>query len=72
MGEVPALDHLDLRKKTAMYMRNNSDTFLPFMDNPDTGELFTIEQYEKYCSSIADTNAWGGAIEVLYKLLLNS
>lgn len=38
--------------------------FLPFISNPDSDDLLSSEQYEKYCDDVADTSVWGGAIEV--------
>lgn len=63
IGEIP-LGLSDLRCKTAKYLRENMDDFLPFMSNPDSDDVFTSEQYEKYCDNVELTSAWGGAIEV--------
>jgi OTU domain-containing protein 6 len=38
--------------------------FLPFLSNTDSDNLLTPEEYEKYCSDVAETSAWGGAVEV--------
>ncbi|XP_011313182.1 OTU domain-containing protein 6B [Fopius arisanus] len=54
----------DLRTKTASHLRANMNDFLPFLSNPDSDELFSSEQYEKYCNDVANTSAWGGAIEL--------
>lgn len=62
-GGIPLSLH-DLRTKTAEYLRENMNDFLPFLSNPDSDNLLTPEEYEKYCNDIADTSAWGGAIEV--------
>lgn len=64
IGDSLALDLSDLRKKTAIYLRENVDNFLPFINNPDSDELLSHEQYQKYCDNVAETNAWGGAVEV--------
>lgn len=62
-GETPlSLD--DLRTKTADYLRENINDFLPFLSNPDSEDLLTPEEYEKYCNDVAETSAWGGAVEV--------
>lgn len=62
-GETPlSLD--DLRTKTAGYLRENMNDFLPFLSNPDSEDLLTPEEYEKYCNDVAETSAWGGAVEV--------
>lgn len=63
IGEIP-LSLNDLRMKTAIYLRQNRDDFLPFISNPDSDQLLSPEQYEKYCNDIAETCAWGGAIEL--------
>lgn len=64
IGNTPILDLNDLRRQAAIYLRENTDSFLPFIDNPDSDELLSMEQYEKYCDNVAKTSAWGGAIEV--------
>ena len=62
-GETPlSLD--DLRTKTAGYLRENMNDFLPFLSNPDSEDLLTPEEYEKYCNDVAETSAWGGAVEL--------
>lgn len=63
LGEIPFSLH-DLRMKTAIYLRKNRNDFLPFISNPDSDELLSPEQYEKYCNDIVETCAWGGAIEL--------
>ena len=63
LGEIP-VGLQDLRKKTSVYLRQNMNDFLPFLSNPDSEEMYTPEQFEKYCDNIADTSAWGGAVEV--------
>ncbi|XP_043275695.1 deubiquitinase OTUD6B [Venturia canescens] len=63
LGEIP-LGLKDLRTKTSSYLRENMNDFLPFLSNPDSEELFSLEQFEKYCDNIAFTNAWGGAVEL--------
>lgn len=62
-GETPFSLH-DLRTKTADYLRENMNDFLPFLSNPDSDDLLTPEEYEKYCNDVAETSAWGGAVEV--------
>ncbi|XP_063973059.1 deubiquitinase OTUD6B [Diachasmimorpha longicaudata] len=70
IGDIP-LGLQELRTKTAGHLRENMNDFLPFLSNPDSEELFSPEQYEKYCDNVASTSAWGGAIElqVLSKVL---
>ncbi|XP_037548681.1 deubiquitinase OTUD6B [Nematolebias whitei] len=54
----------ELRSRTAEHMRNNPDDFLPFLTNPNTGDLFTTDEFEKYCSDVEHTAAWGGQLEL--------
>ncbi|XP_032681617.1 deubiquitinase OTUD6B [Odontomachus brunneus] len=62
-GETPLSLH-DLRTKTADYLRENMNDFLPFLSNPDSDDLMTPEEFEKYCNDVAETSAWGGAVEL--------
>ncbi|XP_036422153.1 deubiquitinase OTUD6B [Colossoma macropomum] len=59
-----ALGIRELRAQTAQYMRSHSDDFLPFLTNPNTGDMYTADEFEKYCSDIAETAAWGGQLEL--------
>uniref|UniRef100_A0A8B9K4N5 ubiquitinyl hydrolase 1 n=1 Tax=Astyanax mexicanus TaxID=7994 RepID=A0A8B9K4N5_ASTMX len=59
-----ALGIQELRAQTAQYMRSHSGDFLPFLTNPNTGDMYTEEEFEKYCSDVAETAAWGGQLEV--------
>ncbi|XP_031850563.1 deubiquitinase OTUD6B [Nomia melanderi] len=63
VGEVP-LNFRELRSKTATYLRENMNEFLPFISNPNSDDFLSPEQYEKYCNDVADTSAWGGAVEL--------
>lgn len=54
----------ELRCRTAEHMRSHADDFLPFLVNPDTGDLFTEDEFEKYCSDVEHTAAWGGQLEL--------
>lgn len=77
----------ELRSRTAEHMRNHADDFLPFLTNPDTGDMYTTgnmfrylkkvmlylkrlspcwlpDEFEKYCSDVEHTAAWGGQLEV--------
>ena len=68
----------DLRSKTAVYLRENMNDFLPFIASSKSEDLLSPEEYEKYCNNVAETSAWGGAVEVFfvfstrYKLQSNS
>ncbi|XP_054007075.1 deubiquitinase OTUD6B [Hylaeus anthracinus] len=63
IGETPLNFH-ELRTKTAVHLRENMNEFLPFISNPDSDNVLSPEQYEKYCNDVAGTSAWGGAIEL--------
>ncbi|XP_012691573.2 deubiquitinase OTUD6B [Clupea harengus] len=54
----------ELRTQTAKYMRCHADDFLPFLTNTNTGDMFTADEFEKYCSDVEDTAAWGGQLEL--------
>ncbi|XP_049606826.1 deubiquitinase OTUD6B isoform X1 [Syngnathus scovelli] len=54
----------DLRCQTAAHMRSHADDFLPFLSNPDTGDMYTAEDFEKYCHDVEHTVAWGGQLEL--------
>ncbi|KTG03951.1 hypothetical protein cypCar_00005174 [Cyprinus carpio] len=54
----------ELRAQTAQYMRSHADDFLPFLTDPSSGDMYTAEEFEKYCSDVADTAAWGGQLEL--------
>ncbi|KZC11963.1 PREDICTED: OTU domain-containing protein 6B [Dufourea novaeangliae] len=62
--EKAPLSFNELRSKTATYLREHMNEFLPFISNPDSDDLLSPEQYEKYCNDVADTSVWGGAIEL--------
>lgn len=38
--------------------------FLPFIASSKSEDLLSPEEYEKYCDNVAETSAWGGAVEV--------
>ncbi|XP_058791972.1 deubiquitinase OTUD6B-like [Phymastichus coffea] len=38
--------------------------FVGWNYNPDSDDLMSIEQYEKYCDSVGETSAWGGTVEL--------
>uniref|UniRef100_A0A8C5PL58 Deubiquitinase OTUD6B n=1 Tax=Leptobrachium leishanense TaxID=445787 RepID=A0A8C5PL58_9ANUR len=59
-----ALTLSNLRSQTADYMRQHADDFLPFLTNATTSEMFTEEEFEKYCTETANTPAWGGQLEL--------
>uniref|UniRef100_A0A4W4F0V3 ubiquitinyl hydrolase 1 n=2 Tax=Electrophorus electricus TaxID=8005 RepID=A0A4W4F0V3_ELEEL len=64
MDRSGSLGIRELRAQTAQYMRNHSDDFLPFLTNPNTGNMCTADEFEKYCNDVAETAAWGGQLEL--------
>lgn len=54
----------ELRSRTAQHMRSHADDFLPFLTNPNTGDMYTTDEFEKYCSDVEHTAAWGGQLEL--------
>uniref|UniRef100_A0A3Q3XA53 ubiquitinyl hydrolase 1 n=1 Tax=Mola mola TaxID=94237 RepID=A0A3Q3XA53_MOLML len=54
----------ELRSRTAEHMRSHADDFLPFLINPNTGDMYTTDEFEKYCSDMEHTAAWGGQLEL--------
>lgn len=54
----------ELRSRTAEHMRSHADDFLPFLTNPDTGDMYTADEFEKYCDDVEHTAAWGGQLEI--------
>ncbi|XP_029369262.1 deubiquitinase OTUD6B [Echeneis naucrates] len=54
----------ELRSRTADHMRSCADDFLPFLTNPNTGDMYTTDEFEKYCSEVEHTAAWGGQLEL--------
>lgn len=54
----------DLRSRTAEHMRGHADDFLPFLTNSNTGDMYTSDEFEKYCSDVEHTAAWGGQLEL--------
>ncbi|XP_062044258.1 deubiquitinase OTUD6B isoform X2 [Lepus europaeus] len=53
-----------LRSQTAEYMQSHVEDFLPFLTNPNTGNMYTSEEFGKYCDDIVNTAAWGGQLEI--------
>lgn len=53
-----------LRNKTADYVQQNKDSLIFYMTNPDTGDCLNDAEFEKYCSDLRNTAAWGGQIEI--------
>ncbi|XP_056154601.1 deubiquitinase OTUD6B [Lampris incognitus] len=54
----------ELRSRTAEHMRGHADDFIPFLTNPSTGDMYTTDEFEKYCNDVEHTAAWGGQLEL--------
>lgn len=63
-GQGSLLTLTDLRTQTAEYMKKHEEEFLPFLINPNTGNTYSHDEYQKYCNDIANTAAWGGQLEL--------
>ncbi|XP_030644908.1 deubiquitinase OTUD6B [Chanos chanos] len=63
-GRGVGLGLKELRARTAQHMRSHADDFMPFLTNSNTGDMYTADEFEKYCSDVADTAAWGGQLEL--------
>ncbi|XP_040043865.2 deubiquitinase OTUD6B [Gasterosteus aculeatus] len=61
-GSITSVE--ELRSSTAERMRGNADDFLPFLTNPNTGDMYTTDEFDKYCSDVEHTAAWGGQLEL--------
>ncbi|XP_075405619.1 deubiquitinase OTUD6B isoform X2 [Tenrec ecaudatus] len=61
--EDGALTVAALRRQTAEYMQSHVEDFLPFLTNPNTGDIYTLEDFGKYCDDVINTAAWGGQLE---------
>ncbi|KAG4100005.1 cysteine proteinase [Neocallimastix lanati (nom. inval.)] len=55
-------DYKDLRRIAADYMRNHYDDFYPFLLN-NNGELYSEDEYQRYCDDVEFTALWGGQLE---------
>lgn len=53
-----------LRNKCADYITANKESLICYMINPDTGNIYTDSEFEKYCTDLRNTPAWGGHIEI--------
>lgn len=54
----------ELRSRTAEHMRAHADDFLPFLTHATTGDMYSAEDFEKYCNEVDHTSAWGGQLEL--------
>ena len=51
-----------LRQSTGEELRRDRETYWPFLSHPTTGEMLTDQQFEDYCTTMAETPAWGGQV----------
>lgn len=61
---LASLSVQELRSETANYIQANKDLLIPYMTNPQTGDLLSDEEFQKYCDDVRNTPAWGGQIEL--------
>ncbi|CAI2175266.1 6085_t:CDS:2 [Funneliformis geosporum] len=61
---IKETDYKELRRKTAAYMRENPDDFIPFLPTKDDGKC-SPEQFSKYCDELENTAVWGGQLEII-------
>ncbi|KAJ2590971.1 OTU protein [Coemansia sp. RSA 1285] len=59
----PSATYLEMRKRTAEYMRTNQDDFLPFMAH-GSGAAFSEADFADYCNAVENTADWGGHQEI--------
>lgn len=53
-----------LRLETSQQIRSNINEYLPFLSNVNTGEMMTEEEFQDYCTKVANTTNWGGQVEL--------
>ncbi|XP_040849228.1 deubiquitinase OTUD6B [Ochotona curzoniae] len=63
-GQDCALSVAALRSRAAEYMQSHVEDFLPFLTNPNTGNVYSAEEFGKYCEDIVNTASWGGQLEL--------
>lgn len=63
-GHQPLYDTPTLRFKTAEYISSNKDSLIFYMTNPSNGDILNDIEFERYCTAIRSTPAWGGQIEI--------
>ncbi|KAI8370497.1 uncharacterized protein BYT42DRAFT_582617 [Radiomyces spectabilis] len=59
-----ANSYTELRKIAADYMREHPDDFMPFLYK-DNGDMYTKEDFDRYCDDVENTAVWGGELEIL-------
>ncbi|CAG8520311.1 2137_t:CDS:10 [Ambispora leptoticha] len=56
-------NYKNLRKDAANYMREHFEDFLPFLTT-ESGDPYSMEQFQKYCDELENTATWGGQLEI--------
>lgn len=54
-----------IRDKTASFMLENKDMFLPYVPDPTNGEKCMETNFLDYCSTVKVNGTWGGQLELL-------
>ncbi|CAG8785579.1 17795_t:CDS:2, partial [Cetraspora pellucida] len=62
---VKEVNYREMRHEAAMYMRQHPDDFLPFLSNTKDEEMYSLEQFQKYCDELENTAVWGGELEII-------
>ncbi|KAJ3011122.1 OTU domain-containing protein 6B [Thoreauomyces humboldtii] len=61
-GEPPR-SYKELRTAAAGFLRSHPDDFVPFLVT-DAGDMYSSDDFEKYCNDVESTAAWGGQLEL--------
>lgn len=54
-----------IRDKTASFMLENKDMFIPYVPDPTNGEKCMESNFLDYCSTVKVNGTWGGQLELL-------
>ncbi|XP_050425101.1 deubiquitinase OTUD6B isoform X2 [Adelges cooleyi] len=54
----------EIRHMTSDFLKCNKEDFIPYLSNPDTGDMLSDEQFDDYCNQVANSVQWGGEIEL--------
>ena len=54
----------DLRHMTSEHILHNSDHFVPFLINEETGDMMSDSDLREYCDKIGNSSIWGGQLEL--------
>ncbi|XP_066106394.1 OTU domain-containing protein 6A [Saccopteryx bilineata] len=53
-----------LRRRTARYLRQHVEEFLPFFSDPETSDAHSRDDFLRYCDDIMPNASWGGQMEL--------